>query len=72
MKPSARLGAPRHDCLEEEEEGDEAQLLPQLDLLRAACVGGGERRHPLLGHGHGAVRFRVSGTGEKDGREGAG
>ena len=43
-KPSARLEAPRHDCLEEEEEGDEAELLPRLDLFRDVSVGGGERR----------------------------
>ena len=63
------MEAPRHDCLEEEEEEDQAKLLPRLDLLQAVPIDGGERRHPLLGFGHGAARFRVSGTGEKEGRE---
>ena len=40
-KPSPRLEAPRHDCLDEEEEGDEAKLLPWFDLLREVSVGGG-------------------------------
>ena len=44
MKPNARLGAPRHDCLEEEEEEGEAELLVRFDLLREPCVDGGVRR----------------------------
>ena len=43
-KLSSRLEAPRHDCLDEEEEGDEAKLLPRFDLLREVSVDGGERR----------------------------
>ena len=54
MMPNARLGALRHDCLEEEEEEITAELLPLADLLREACVDSGERRRPRLGHGHGA------------------
>ena len=53
-KPISRVEAPRHDCLDEEEEGDEAKLLPRFDLLREVSVGGGERRR--LGLGFGLIR----------------
>ena len=71
--PSARLGAPRHDCLEKEEEGGEAQLLPQLDLLREVPIDGGERRRLGQVSAMAPFRFRVSRQGKKEGeRERAG
>ena len=69
MNPSTRLGAPRHDCLEEEEEGGEAQLLPQLDLLREVPVDGGERRRLGQVSAIAPFRVRVSLRGKKEGRE---
>ena len=55
--------------MDEEEEGDEAELLPLADLLREASVDVGERRRPRLGHGHDAARVRVSGAGKMRGGE---
>ena len=43
-RPSARFRVSRPDCLGEEEEGGEAELLVCFDLLREACVNGGVRR----------------------------
>ena len=63
------MEASRHDCLDEEEEGNEAELLPLADLLREASVDGGEQRRPQLGHGHVAARVRVSGAGKMRGGE---
>ena len=54
----------------EEEEGGEAELLVRFDLLREACVDGGVRRRPRLGHRHGAGRLWFPATGgEKEGKE---
>ena len=43
-RSSSRLEASRHDCLDEEAAGNEAELLPLADLLRESSVDGGERR----------------------------
>ena len=67
MQPIVRLGAPRHDCLEEKEEEGEAELLPRLDLLREVPVDGGERRRPRLAHGHGAILGLGFAAGKKEG-----
>ena len=53
----------------EEEEGEEAGLLVRFDLLREACVDGGVRRRPRLGHGHGAGRLGFLQRVEKEGEE---
>ena len=50
-----RSRAPELDCLEGEEEEDEAVISVRLDLLLAAGVDGGVRRRPHLGLGHGGV-----------------
>ena len=64
LKPIARLGAPRHNCLEEKEEEGEAELLPRLDLLREVPVDGGElRRRRCLG-------LRLNGEPEGEREEG--
>ena len=44
MTSSSRTEAPRHDCLDEEEEGNEAELLPLADLLREVSIVSIERR----------------------------
>ena len=53
----------------EEEEGKEAELLPQLDLRREACVDGGERRRLGQLTAMAPFRVRVRCEGEKGGGE---
>ena len=69
MTSSSRTEAPRHDCLDEEEEGNEAELLPLADLLREASVDGGERRRPRLSRGHVGQQLGFAARGKKGGGE---
>ena len=69
MKPNARLGAPRHDCLEEEEEEGEAELLVRFDLLREPCVDGGVRRRLGQLAAMAPLGLGLLQQGEKEGEE---
>ena len=67
-----RLRAPRLDSLDEDEEGDEAELLPRFDLLGEApgdgdAAAGAARSRPWL-----RVRVSVSEGKNEQGRERAG
>ena len=43
--------------------------MPQADLLREACIDGGERRRPRLGLGHGAAARVCCTEGKRRGEE---
>ena len=63
-----RSRASRLDCLGEEEEGKEAELLPQLDLLQEVLVDAGERRRLVQLTAIASFRVRVRCRGKKEGK----
>ena len=69
MRPTARSQASEPDCLEEEEEEDEAVLSVRLDLLLVAGVDGGVRRRTARSRPWRSARVRVPAEREKGGGE---